>query len=189
MKTFVMTPIVAAFLLVANGCVSIHDPNVHVQRPSDFDHYQRNILDKCKPHVLPHRMIHATMSAASTILQGNGGPVVNQVQFDEIWNQITPEIQSGGSAGDTLKPVINWEAQSTYFLPIWFANTCEKVKPLGMESDCYQISLYIYQYVEGTNCGPRSNVPVLIYIHPKTPFQIVPARVDSPERPSATPGP
>lgn len=184
-----LVPIMVFAAATLGGCVSIHDPNVHIQRPSEFDHYQRNILDKCEPHVLPHRLILASMSAASTILQGNGGPVVGQAQFDDIWNQITPEIPPGGSAGDTLKPIINWEAQSTYFLPIWFTNTCEKVKPLGMASDCYQISLYFYQYVEGTNCGPRSSVPVLIYIHPKTPFQIVPVRVDSPEGPSATPSP
>jgi len=173
----------AAVLLLAiallAGCVSIYDDKVQVQRPEEIDSYQRNILDKCRPHQIPHRFLMGTMSAATTLLAGESLEVRDQAAFDLIWNNLIPDL-TGAATPDLLKPSINWEVQAARFIRIPTRNSCDKVKAYGMESDCYQINLPIYRYVEGSPCIPTANHPVFLYIHPRTNLPIRPLWSNAP---------
>jgi hypothetical protein len=80
-----------------------------------------------------------------------------------------------------LKPVINWGVQTAHFFPIVTGNSCEKIKPLAMETDCYNINIILYKYVEGKNCSDPTSFPVLIYIYPKTPLPFVIKLSDNPQ--------
>jgi len=155
----------ALLLLMVTGCVSIYDDKIKVQRPEEMDPYQRNVLDKCTPHTLPHRLITGTMNLGTTVL--HGFPYAeNQASFDFYWNSIAPDIT--GAAGDSLKPDINWDVQVARFIPVFTSNSCEKVRTYGMETDCYQVSYLLYKYVAGTNCTNPTSYPVFVYIYPKS---------------------
>lgn len=164
--------LICGLFLFSPGCVSIYD-SVNVQKPEGVDQYQRNILDKCTPHSLPHRVILAQMSAVNPTIVGEGVDVNDQQGFDGIWNSIQPIPDPNNDVPTyALKPVVNWDVQTVHFVPILYTNTCDKFKPLAMETDCYNINIIIYKYVEGTNCTTPTTSPVLIYIFPKTPFPI-----------------
>lgn len=166
------------------GCVSIYDDKIRVQKPEDLDPYQRNVLDKCKPHLLPHRLIRASSVAETTVLTGEGTSVDNQAGFDAIWNSLAPDL-SGVATAEDLKPVINWEVQTARFFLAGLRNSCEKIVPYGMETDCYQISLPLQRIQEGTNCITPSRHPVFIYIYPKTKLPLAPVWLNGPYIPPA----
>jgi hypothetical protein len=168
----------ALLLLMATGCVSIYDDKIRVQRPEEMDPNQRNVLDKCTPHTLPHRLITGHMGLGVTIL--NGSPIAyDQPTFDIYWGSFSPDL-TGGATSDELKPNINWEVQVARFLPVHIGNRCEKVKAYGMETDCYQISYIFYKYVEGTNCTASTSHPVFVYIYPKSTLPAAPKWLSGP---------
>ncbi len=170
------------------GCVSINDNTVQVRPPERVDIYQRNVLDKCTPHLLPSRIIQGTLSAASTLLQGGGADVNSQKDFDFFWANITPDLTDGPVTGD-LKPSVNWDVQTVRFFCVPTSNTCEKVQAYGMETDCYQITLPFYKYVDGKNCSTApSSYPVFVYIYPKGNLPLGPRFMTSPYL-TPTPGP
>ena len=158
--------ILLVFSLTA-GCVSIYDSKVQVQHPSEVDPYQRNLVDKCDPHVYPNRLISAEMGMGTTLIQGST-TVQDQNTFDQYWNSISPSQDENSVPSYSLKPVIDWDHQVVYFLPVGLTNTCEKVRPLAIETDCYNITVTLYKYVEGQNCSPRTTSPVFVYICPKS---------------------
>lgn len=164
--------LICGLIFSAAGCVSIYD-NVNVQKPETVDQFQRNVLDKCTPHTLPHRLILAQMSASNPSVRG-GEPIVNDQQtFDNLWNSIQPLSEADNNVPSFgLKPVVNWSVQSVYFYAFYFQNSCEKVKPLAMETDCYHIYLTVYKYLEGKDCSAPITYPVFVYILPKTPLPI-----------------
>jgi hypothetical protein len=148
------------------GCVSIYD-TTQVKPPGEVDQFQRNQLDKCPPHVYPSRMIQAEMGSSVTVFQG-GQIIPDQKTFDFYWNLVTPSLDPDHQQTYSLKPVIDWDHENAFFMPLYLTNSCQKVKSLGMETDCYNITFLLYQYVEGENCATRGTDPVYIYIYPKT---------------------
>jgi hypothetical protein len=193
-----------AFLLSA-GCVSIYDSKVDVQPPGQVEQYNRSTIDQCTPHVYPHRLIQATTGMAYPYLQTGGGLVNDQVQFDQWWAGLSLQLDQDKVVSTNLKPVIDWTQQTAYFIPVQIGSPCQKVKPFGdeMTTDCYNITIPIYTWMEGENCQqPITSYPVFIYIYPKANNQPVgiqwihptPTPTFSPTRaatatPTATPTP
>jgi hypothetical protein len=179
--------LICGLFILGTGCVSIYD-NVNIQKPESVDQYQRNILDKCTPHTLPHRFILAQMSPMNSLIAGGGPDANDQQTFDSLWNSIQPVSDPGNNVPSFgLKPVINWSLQTAHFYPVIISNSCEKIKPLGMETDCYNINIILYKYEEGKNCSSPTAYPVLIYIYPKTPLPFMYTWSDKPEY-NPTPG-
>jgi hypothetical protein len=173
-------------ILAGAGCVRLRD-NLQVSAPNQVDLYQRNVLDKCEPHVYPHRLILAQAGTGSQLLQVGGQMVNNQIDFDRWWNSVTPQLDATNSSIDALKPTVNWELQQVFFLPISVSSSCHKVRSYGdeMTTDCYSITVPIIQSFEGQNCQPALSHPVLIYIFPKTTLPVTAQWVT----PTPTPGP
>jgi hypothetical protein len=173
--------LICGLFILETGCVSIYD-NVNVQKPETVDQYQRNILDKCLPHTLPHRVILAQMPSVNPPVLGGGPDVNDQQGFDDLWNKIQPvQDLSGDVTSFGLKPLVSWGVQTAHFLPILTGNSCEKIKPLAMETDCYTINIVLYKYTEGKNCSDPTSFPVLIYIYPKTPLPMAIKWWDKPD--------
>ncbi|HEY5039599.1 MAG TPA: hypothetical protein VIJ93_11050, partial [bacterium] len=167
------------------GCVSIYD-STQVKPPEQVDQFPRNVLDKCPPHVYPSRMIKAEMGMGVTLFQ-YGALVIDQANFDNNWNNVTPSLDPEHQQTYSLKPVIDWDHENAYFMPLHLTNSCQKVKSFGMETDCYNITFLLYQYVEGENCSTRSTDPVYIYIYPKTSWPFLTRWLKTPDY-TPTPG-
>lgn len=155
--------------MVMVGCVSIHD-TIPIEYPSPVDQYNRNTLDKCTPHVNPHRLILAQEGLGSYLVSHGGNQIVNNQQdFDLLWNSVSPQLDPNNVPSSSLEPIIDWDHESAYFLTVPRDQTCQKAKPFGdeMVSDCYSVSLIIFRYNEGS-CEQAVNYPVFIYIYAKT---------------------
>src|SRR5579872_3900865 len=151
-----------------SGCVDINDTRVQVQPPSQADPYARNVLDKCPPHTNPHRLITALTVTNSPL--GQNGPQIaaNQADFDRMWDYLSSvDMCNVTTSSLTQKPVINWDSDMAYFLVVPIDNNCQKTRPFGdeMNTDCYSITIPLYRYMEGTNCGPPLYYSVFIYIY------------------------
>jgi hypothetical protein len=151
-----------------SGCVDINDTRVQVQHPEEVDPYARNVLDKCPQHTNPHRLITALTGATSPLGQSGPQLVSNQVDFDRMWDYLS-SVDMGNVTTSSLsqKPVIDWGQDMAYFLVVPLDSSCQKTKPFGdeMNTDCYSITIPLYRYLEGTNCGPPLYYPVFIYIY------------------------
>ena len=166
------------------GCVSIYD-KVDVNRPESVDQYSRTQLDKCDPHIYPFRLIGTELNPGTTIISG-GGLATNQATFDLYWAAVTPVLDVNQPQSVSTKPSIDWTRETAYFVPVFMTNSCEKVKTLGMFTDCYSVWIAFYKYVEGTNCNPRSSYPMMIFIYPTT---TLPVGIIYPKTPDYTPTP
>ncbi|HVZ79849.1 MAG TPA: hypothetical protein VHE12_03510 [bacterium] len=157
-------------LLSLAGCVSIYDSKVQVERPAAVESYNnRSPLDRCAPHVYPHRLIQATAGGGYPYLNAGGALIDTQEQFDQWWAGLSVQLDQDKVVTDNLKPLIDWSKQSVYMIPLTL-NPCEKVKPFGdgMSTDCYTITIPIYRWTDEENCQKNSaNIPVFIYIYPK----------------------
>ena len=156
---------------VVAGCVSIHDTSFQVSAPSQADPYQRNVLDKCTPHINPHRLVIAQVDMSSPFVTNGSQTAYNQVDFDKLWNSITPLDTSRTPLNSlTQEPLINWDKEQAFFLLVPVDNTCQKTIPYGEEmvTDCYNMDILLYRYNEGQNCGAPGYYPVYIYIYAKS---------------------
>jgi len=167
------------------GCVAVGDTHVQVVQPAQIDPYQRNVLDKCQPHIYPHRLILGQTGIGSTLQQG-AIIVYNQTDFDIYWNSISAPTDEN-KVPITTKPVINFDQESAYFLPISVSNSCQKFEPYGdqMTTDCYNISLVIFRHTDNANCQPVNEIPVFVYIYPKTNWPVGTQWIDPTPVPTA----
>jgi hypothetical protein len=181
-----------------SGCVDINDTRVQVQHPEEADPYARNVLDKCPQHTNPHRLFTALTGTNSPL--GQSGPQLagNQADFDRMWTYLSSVDMGDVSISSlTQKPIINWDQDMAYFLVVPIDNNCQKTKPFGdqMNTDCYSITIPLYRYLEGTNCGPPLYYSVFIYIYsnkslPMNVLWVYPTPTSSPTlvpKPTATP--
>ncbi len=152
------------------GCVDISDTKVQVEPPGKVDQYNRSIVDQCTPHVMPHHLIQASISAAVPNLQpGSGTVLTDQTNFDILWTDLTVQLDQNQVMTQNLKPVIDWTQQAVYVYYVLVDSSCEKVKPYGdgMITDCYNVTAQIYKWTEGEDCGSTiTSYPVLVYIFP-----------------------
>jgi hypothetical protein len=173
-------------MTVMAGCVPLDDTHVQVVQPSLTDGYQRNVLNKCDPHIYPHRLFIGQVGMGSTLQQG---AVVarNQADFDTYWNTIS-DLTDENKVSVTMKPTVNFDKEMVYFLPISISNSCQKFEPYGgqMMTDCYDISIVIFRSTDVVNCQPVNNIPVFVYIYPKTEWPIQMQWIDP--APTPTPG-
>jgi len=151
------------------GCVSIHQ-EVPVYAPEPMDAYNRSPLDKCTPHVYPHRLVLAQAGSSSPLIQNGGVYVNDQQSFNFWWSTITPQLDTSRTLSNALQPLVDWDHETVSFMPIMIDNSCEKAKPYAeeMTTDCYTITFPIFRYNEGVDCGTPVQFPVFIYIFPKT---------------------
>ena len=154
------------------GCVSINDNTVQVTPPGQADQYQRNVLDKCPPHINPHRLILAQIVTGSSLVTTGSQVVTNQQDFDNWWSQMAPQVTSNNIPTYSLSqaPMIDWTQQQVYFLMVPIDTTCQKTVPYGDEmiSDCYDITVPLYRTTETQNCVPAGYYPVFVFIYAKT---------------------
>lgn len=167
--------LLSVVLLILTGCVDINDPNVHVQQPGQVEQYQRSPLDKCQPHIYPHRLIKGQVALGSALLQ-MGSPISanDQPTFDLCWNYVSPQLDENKVPSFSLKPVVNWDQESAYFYVATLDNDCQKAEPYGdeMTTDCFNITILVYRTSDGKDCQPIASYPVFIYIYPKTTWPI-----------------
>ena len=162
------------FLAGFAGCVSIHDgSSMQVTPPGQTDQYQRNVLDKCPPHINPHRLVIGEIANGNPLVNSGSQIVYNQQDFDKIWPSITvqsPDPTKVPLNSLTQEPVVNWNSEIAYFLLVPIDNSCQKTLPYGDEmiSDCYDITVPLYRYNEGQNCGAPGAYPVYLFIYAKT---------------------
>lgn len=153
------------------GCVDINDPNVKVLKPGEVGDYQRSPLDKCPPHTYPHRLILGQVTLGSALLQ-MGTPILanDQPTFDTLWNDVSPQLDQNKVPSFSLKPLVNWDQETAYFLIGSMDNTCDTVRPYGeeMTTDCVNVSILLYRERLDQDCQPVNGYPVFIYIYPKT---------------------
>jgi len=162
-------------VILGVGCVSLDNPNnVQVVPPSTADAYSRNQLDKCAPHVYPHRLIYGATGIGSTLMQQGAAIVNTQADFDNYWNSMTATFDSNKVPTNGLKPTVNFDQESVYFLPISISNSCQRFEPYGdqLTTDCYNISIVMYRYTATDNCQAVNEIPVFVYIYPKTTWPI-----------------
>lgn len=157
----------ACLILFGAGCVDINDAKVQVQAPGEVDPYGRNVLDKCAPHIYPHRLIVAHTGSSSPLAQVGAQLISTQQVFDQYWANVS--VNPNDQVSDTpisAQPTVNWDQQLAYFYVVQVNTSCEKSKPMpdGMTTDCYSITIPIFRYLEGNNCQPPSDLLVLIYI-------------------------
>jgi hypothetical protein len=156
------------------GCVSIHDGNsLQVTPPGQTDQYQRNVLDKCPPHINPHRLIIGEIATGSPLVTSGSQFAKSQQEFDNFWPNITVQSMDPVKVplnSLTQEPIVNWSSEMAYFLLVPIDNTCQKTRPYGDEmiSDCYDITVPLYRTYEGQNCGAPGAYPVFIFIYSKT---------------------
>lgn len=164
----ILFPVTLVLLTVA-GCVSIYDSKVQVVHPDQVDQYNRSIVEQCTPHIYPHRLIQATTGEGYPYLSSGGGLVTNQVLFDQWWAGLSVSYDQDKVVSQNLKPTVDWDHETAYFIPVYFSNACQRVKAVGdeMTTDCYTISIHLLRWDEGDNCQQApSTYPVLIYIYP-----------------------
>lgn len=157
-------------IFLAAGCVSIYDSKVQVRAPEQMDIYNRSLVEQCTPQTYPHRLIQAQANVGSPLLEQGGAMVYTQAEFDKWWAGIVPQLDQAAVVSTDSKPVINWEQQYVYFVPVNLANACDKAKPFGdeMVTDCHNLNILIYRYREGTNCQqPAASMSVYVYIFPR----------------------
>ncbi len=153
-----------------SGCVDINDTRVQVQHPGEVDPYAHNVVDKCPQHTNPHRLITALIGETSPLGQNGPQLIGNQVDFDGMWNYLSSvDMGNVTTSSLTQKPIINWDSDMAYFLVVPIDSNCQKTLPFGdeMNTDCYTITIPLYRYLEGTDCGPPLYYPVFIYIYSK----------------------
>jgi hypothetical protein len=169
-KTFLVCALFLLALLWQAGCVDINDTKVQVQPPGQADVYGRNVLDQCTPHVMPHHLIQASISAAAPIAQPGGGGVINdQASFDALWPLLSVQLDQTQVMTQNLKPVIDWTQQAVFVYYVAIGNSCTKAKPYGdgLITDCYNVTAQIYTWTEGEDCGNTiGTYPVFVYIFP-----------------------
>lgn len=163
--------------MAVSGCVSIYDNKVQVQPPGQVDMWDRNVLDQCTPHVMPHRLIQAKAGAAYPYLRDSSGGFNDQATFDKVWDGLTVVSDPSRSVTEDLKPSIDWDRQSVYLLTFPFYSVCQKVEPYGdgMTTDCYNITIPVYSWMEGSNCQQQqpTSYSVFLYIYPKENLPVV----------------
>ena len=151
------------------GCVDINDAKVQVQAPRQIENYSRNVIDKCTPQAYPHRLILGHTGNASPLVQLGSHEMDSQAEFEKWWVYVSV-LDDGRTQTSALSqvPIVDWSQQVAFFNVIPASNSCEKTKPYGdeMTTDCYTITMPIYRYLEGTNCGSPSAFQVFIYIYP-----------------------
>ncbi len=161
----------AAILVIWAGCVPISQ-NVPVYAPGQVEYRGRSPLDVCQPHSLPHRLIAATASMPSSMLVVGGAEMNDQADFDYWWSQVNAQLDPSVPVNSKGEPLIDWANQTAYFAVMPVNNTCQTVSPYqdGMNTDCYTISVlnYIETAAPPCNPGPLSQIPVFIYIFPRT---------------------
>lgn len=166
--------LILVFLAGFAGCVSIHDGNaVQVTPPGQTDQYQRNVLDKCPPHINPHRLVIGEIATGNPLVTSGSQIVYTQQDFDKLWPNITvqpPDPAKVPMNSLTQEPIVNWSSEIAYFLLVPIDNSCQKTVPFGdeMTSDCYDITVPLYRTNEGQNCGAPGAYPVFIFIYAKT---------------------
>jgi hypothetical protein len=164
---------ISILLAAFAGCVSIHDSSVQVTPPGQTDIYQRNVLDKCPPHINPHRLVIGQVPTGSPLVTTGSQFATNQQEFDLLWSMVTvqpPDPAKVPLNSLTRAPVVNWNSEMAYFLLVSIDNSCQKTLPYGDEmiSDCYDLTVPLYRYNEGQNCGSPGAYPVFIFMYAKT---------------------
>ncbi len=100
----------------------------------------------------------------------------SQAEFEKWWVYVSV-LDDGRTQTSALSqvPIVDWSQQVAFFNVIPASNSCEKTKPYGdeMTTDCYTITMPIYRYLEGTNCGSPSAFQVFIYIYPKVNLPVI----------------
>jgi hypothetical protein len=152
------------------GCVNVQD-NVQIQRTTSTNAAQ-DVAQKCdlKPYVA--RIILAMGSAS---LQGVG-LVRDKATFETTWNVLTVDpTQVYTKIEGTNEPQVDWTNQQVYFLQIGrLDNTCTKVVPVKVETDCMSVFITLSKIQYVNNCQPGDSYPVFVYVLPRTdlPFEV-----------------
>jgi len=152
------------FVLGGVGCVSIQD-NVQVQRATGTNSAQ-NITQKCdlKPYV-----VRTILAFASASFQ-NPGVVRDKDTFETAWNVLSVDSnQTYTKVEGTNKPQVDWTNQQVYFWQVGkVENTCHKIVPVKVETDCLSIFITASIIDYTSNCQPSEAYPVFVYLMPKT---------------------
>jgi hypothetical protein len=152
------------FALVCAGCVSIQD-NVQIQRASGTNSTQ-NITQKCdlKPYVA--RLILASGSSSFQ----SPGLVRDKDTFETAWNVLNVDSnQTYTKVEGTTKPQVDWTNQQVYFWTMGKVdNSCVKIVPIKVETDCLNIFITVSRIVYASNCQPSESYPVFVYLMPRT---------------------
>jgi hypothetical protein len=168
-KSLVVCGLFLLGVLWQAGCVDISDTKVQVQAPGQVDTYDRSFITQCTPHVMPHRLIRATIGEASPYFHTSGALVSDQADFDLWWSALTVQLDQNKVVTDNLKPVIDWTNQIANIVVVPLTGPCQKTKPFGdeMTTDCYNVTIPIYIWNEGQDCSSDvPSYPVYIYIYP-----------------------
>ena len=146
------------------GCVSIQD-NVQVQRTTGTNAAQ-NVTQKCdlKPYVARTILAYASASFQSP------GVVRDKDTFEAAWNVLTVDSsQTYMKVEGTNKPQVDWTSQQVLF---WFMgkvdNTCRKIVPVKVETDCLSIFITASVITYVKDCQSTESYPVFLYLMPKT---------------------
>src|SRR5258708_2515328 len=188
-KKFSLVFALVSSLAWFTGCVHINDAKVQVQEPGQVEGYSRTVFEKCTPQVYPHRLIQGQIGISSPLVQGGPTMVNSQADFERIWNNFTVLDEGKGSTSTLAQiPVVDWDKQVAYFYVVQINNTCQKARPMadGMITDCYNITIPIYRYLEGTDCKAPNVIPALLYIYPKANIPVNVHWIDPTPIPTAT---
>lgn len=170
----VWTGILLGAAALCAGCVNIQD-NVQVDRTTATNTAQ-NITQKCdvKPYVC---ITIPTMGSASLSSLQNVGLVRDKAAFESVWNVLTVDSSlTYTKVQGTNQPQIDWNSQQAFFLSLGKVdNTCVKIVPIKVTTDCLNIFFTLSKVVYAKDCQSAESYPVFVYVMPRTdlPFQVL----------------
>jgi hypothetical protein len=154
--------------ILLSGCVPINQ-NLQVDRPGEIDTRQ-NVTAKCPIQIYPHTLLRAHAGAGARIVEDGGRSVGNQEEFDRYWTSLTldpgqplPTMIEGSN-----KPQIDWNSKQASFYPFKIENSCQRVIPIPMKTDCLTVTFSFSMLWFKKDCTQKADYPVYIYIYPKT---------------------
>ncbi len=159
---------VALGLVLLAGCVSIQE-GVQVERTTTTNTAQK-ITEKCeiKPYVC-----RTILTKGSASLQ-NVGLVRDKAAFEAIWNVLTVDSsQTYTKMEGTDKPQVDWASQQVFFWSMGRVdNTCRKIVPIKVETDCLSIFITASNINGKDDCRSDESYPVFAYVMPRSDLPI-----------------